>query len=475
MTNETSSGYLPLYRRYCAESPLLLHEDADDLPAKWTELQWQALWYSGAFGTAFQATDGSTVEIVQVGFWNRESGPDFVHAVIRIDGTETLEGDIELDMHVADWDRHGHSQNHSFDRVILHLFLHRSGADHFTRTADNRNVKQVHLQKEVDQLPQRFQMTIAHPGRCCGPLRTMSSDKIDVLIETAATVRLDRKAQQFRRAALAHGIDEALFQAIAIALGYKLNKVPFLLLAQRAKLKTLRDHEAGAESILFGLAGFLENRFQNDDLAATREYWGSLWQHWWRHRSQFGHLNIPPDLWRFGMTRPANHPHRRLGALARIASIWKEFRLLTPDFSAVSRWFEELSHPFWDYHYTLESITTTRPIRLIGETRINEILANVIYPALFSGDRSHWTTYKKLRAQLGNRRLAIVGRRLFGDSERANTYAQFLYQQQGLLQIFEDFCLADTTDCATCQFPRMVAEIEGKNPLSLQSRLSKDT
>jgi hypothetical protein len=459
MQSEFSSLYRSLYHRYCTQPSILIHEDADDLPTKWSELQWQALWYSGAFGTAFQATNGSTVEIVQFGFWNREPGPDFVHSVIRVDGVETLEGDIELDMHVSDWERHGHSQNHSFDRVILHLFLHRTGLDHFTRTADNRNVTQVHLQKELDHLPQRFQATIAHPGRCCAPLRTMSSDKIDTLIETAAGIRLDRKAQQFRRAALAHGIDEALFQAIAIALGYKLNKVPFLLLAQRAKLRILREQEEAADAILFGLAGFLENRHQNDTAAKTREYWGSLWQHWWRFRSQFAHLKVPPDLWRFGMTRPANHPHRRLGALARIASGWKGFRLLTPEFGAVSRWFEELSHPFWDHHYTLDSTTTTRPVRLIGEPRINEILANVIYPALLSADRSHWAAYKKLRAQLGNKRLAIVGRRLFGDPVRAQDHAQFLYQQQGLLQIFEDFCLADTTDCARCRFPQIVAKM----------------
>jgi hypothetical protein len=33
------------------------------------------------------------------------------------------------------------------------------------------------------------------------------------------------------------------------------------------------------------------------------------------------------------------------------------------------------------------------------------------------------------------------------------------YQQQGLLQIFEDFCLADTTNCVGCQFPKMIAKL----------------
>ena len=103
-------------------------------------MQWQALWYSGAFGTTFRSTAGALVEIIQFGFWNRESGPDFVHGAIRIDGDRTYEGDIEWDMHVADWERHGHSQNSAFDKVVLHVFLHSGGASHFTRTTENREV-----------------------------------------------------------------------------------------------------------------------------------------------------------------------------------------------------------------------------------------------------------------------------------------------------------------------------------------------
>src|SRR5271165_6228383 len=81
----------------------------------YTRVQWQAMWYSGAFGATFRSVSGSLVEVIQFGFWNREPGPDFVHASIRIDGGQILEGDVEFDMHVADWERHGHSQNPAFD------------------------------------------------------------------------------------------------------------------------------------------------------------------------------------------------------------------------------------------------------------------------------------------------------------------------------------------------------------------------
>jgi hypothetical protein len=51
-------------------------------------------------------------------------------------------------------------------------------------------------------------------------------------------------------------------------------------------------------------------------------------------------------------------------------------------------------------------------------------------------------SYKRIQAELSNRRLTIVCKRLFGETDRAWERIRFLYQQQGLLQVFEDFRLA---------------------------------
>jgi hypothetical protein len=267
-----------IYYQTCGRLTPVVLEPPGTLSEKWNELEWQAMWYSGAFGTTFRAVSGALVEVVQFGFWNREPGPDFVHASLRVDGERLLQGDIEFDMHVADWERHGHSQNQAFDRVILHLFIHKGGASHFTRTTTNREIIQVHLQGEIDRI--HLHPPIAHPGRCCGPLRQIPAGTIDDIIETAARVRMQKKADQLRRAALVHGMDDAIFQAFAVALGYKSNKIPFLVLAQRANLKLLREHGPAAESLLFGIAGFLEDKRINWAASPDREYWRHLWEHW---------------------------------------------------------------------------------------------------------------------------------------------------------------------------------------------------
>jgi hypothetical protein len=47
---------------------------------------------------------------------------------------------------------------------------------------------------------------------------------------------------------------------------------------------------------------------------------------------------------------------------------------------------------------------------------------------------------------------------LFGDDPRGKDFTQKLHQQQGLLQIDEDFCLEDDSACANGPFPERLKE-----------------
>ncbi|HET9376069.1 MAG TPA: DUF2851 family protein [Chthoniobacterales bacterium] len=440
-----------------------VRESDSDLGRAWSELEYQALWYSGAFGSTFRATNGSSIEILEFGFWNKEAGPDFVNALIRVNGIETLAGDIELDLSPADWERHLHGENPAFRNVILHVLARRSGPVSFTRTIEHREILQVELTQDYRFAIIETEIDLAKPGACCGPLARFAEQEIDQILETAARLRLERKTQLLRRAIHIHGIDEALFQALAIALGYKWNKVPFLILAQRVTLQRLRRDSEAAEAILFGLAGFLESAEPSKNLLPASHYAASLWAYWWKVRGELHSLVLTLEHWKLGGSRPANHAHRRLGALAVLASRWLEFRKQSNDLPTVCRWFEGLSHPFWDFHYTLHSDASPAPIALLGKTRVKEVLANVLFPLVAFSGTADWEAYKHVRAELGNKHLELAGIRLFGDQERARTHTRFLFQQQGLLQIFEDFCLANRNDCRECRFPRLIDSLVGKD------------
>jgi Protein of unknown function (DUF2851) len=434
------------------------------------ELELQARWFAGDFGKQFISRAGDKIEIVQFGTWNREAGPDFRDGAIRINGGEPIRGCIEIDLVDRNWETHGHAINPAFDETVLHVFIEQSNREFFTRTRSNRNVPQLRIDPAT--LPDAFRANFAlvRPGRCQGPLRNLPEEQVCSVLNAAAQFRLQRKAAALRARIQNHGRDETLFQEVAAALGYKENKLPFTLIAQRLPLKYLRETINDTEAILFGVAGFLET----PDLAvfknSTRNYVRELWDRWWPHRDKMQRLILPAKVWKVSGTRPVNHPQRRLAALSVLAREWLAFRrsLGKKNITAARAFFGALAHPFWRSHYTLTADPSTRPMALVGESRVAEILANVIFPFWRAEDVHQgntatwpidlWSEYARLPARLSNRRLETGATRLFGEDARRKPFLKTLAHQQGLLQIYEDFCLRDNSDCAQCPFPEQMAK-----------------
>lgn len=427
-------------------------------PRNPNELELQARWFAGDFGRRFRSMDGREIEIVQFGTWNREAGPDFEGAAIRVDG-EVKRGSIEFDLTDRSWESHGHSLNAAFDDAVLHVFVNASEHTFFTRTRSNRNVLQVRV--DLAALPDAFasNVPLARPGRCHAPLKDLPEERVLSVLEAASRFRLERKAARLRALGESHGRDEAIFQELATALGYKQNKLPFMLIAQRLPLTALRAEADRAEALLFGIAGFLDApdlaRYTTD----TRAYVRRLWDQWWLSRDSMQRLVLPQNLWRLGGARPLNHPQRRLGALAAIVQKWTALqKALDADrpVTALRNFLLQLEHVFWNRHYTLTSDAAASEMALVGDTRIAEIMANVVFPWLSASGAEAWIYYRKLPARLTNRRLETAVTRLFGDDPRQRTFVRTVVNQQGLLQIYEDFCLQDNSDCAHCPFPEQM-------------------
>lgn len=418
-----------------------------------SEMLWQARWFSGACGREFRTSDGREACVLDFGEWNREAGPDFVRAAVRIAGRERR-GSIEVDLEASGWEDHGHATNPGYEDTVLHVIVRRPRRESFSRTATHREVPRVCLEDHPAGEPEWTGEAPQRPGRCVGPLRQLSPDALLDLLAVAADRRLEGKGAILQAMARARGWDQALWETVAIALGYKNNKLPFQLLAQRVSPREAATDRG--EALLFGLAGFLENK--TPPPGAARRTAAALWSAWWKLRAGCERAILPREAWRFAGLRPANHPVRRVAALAAIARRWKAVRaaLESADPARMESVLGSLEHPFWSFHTTWNSERLASPLALLGAERIRDIHANVALPLARAGGRL--PEWRALPAGPGNAPLRVVAARLFGGELPADLPRK-LYIQQGLLQIHRDFCLRDHGECARCGFPALVGRL----------------
>lgn len=397
-------------------------------PSPLSELAWQARWAAGELGRFLQTEDGRRVEIHHPGTWNREPGPDFRNARVSIGDGAPQQGDIEFDLRAADWEAHGHAANPNFENVLLHVFLNRGRSTHFSRTASHRAIPQVCLADQPS-------------GNAWHPIKPATPPEIPAnvrdrfrLLEEAAGQRLRRKAEAFRRRVAVHGAGETLYQALAAALGYKNNAVPFTILAQRVSLRQARS-EAG-EALLYGVGGFLDGGRFAIYSEETRRYARGLWDEWWTHRAGAARLILPVSAWRCGALRPANHPHRRLAALNLLAKQWtavrSAFARAKPD--ALLAIFRQLNHPYWSRHAKLDGTRLRLETGLIGNSRAADILANVYYPWREMTRDCFWDDYLSRPAPQASTVARRAAERLFGPAHAAIALRRLAWQQ-GLLEL----------------------------------------
>ena len=434
------------------------------------ELELQARWFAGEFGRRFSTPSGESVEIVQFGHWNRAAGPDFTECVVRV-GARRLNGPIEIDLDARDWEHHGHGSNSAFDDVVLHLFLRQpEGVIFFTRDSQHREVAQAEL--DVGRFDSTRSVAGFVPeaklGRCAAPLESMAPERIADLLTAAAQFRMQKKARRFEAVAAVQGREQALWIGVAEALGYRQNRLPMAVMAQRFPICSLRKiPEAEVEALLFGVSGFIGGDLLVEGPASedAQIYLRELWDRWWQLRPDH---ELGPERalqWSLSGSRPLNHPQRRLAALAKVARHWPEF-LSALDFQTERRWQFPLQglltgfyHRYWSRHYTLRSKAADHAMALIGRDRVHDLIGNVVVPIVY-GDRPElWAKFVTLPAALDNRSLRRARLRLFGRNvEAARRFSRRYFQQQALLQIYRDFCLEDHSECADCPFPEQLAQ-----------------
>jgi hypothetical protein len=230
------------------------------------------------------------------------------------------------------------------------------------------------------------------------------------------------------------------------------------LVAQRLPWAMLRGLEPSARlAHLFGLAGFLPDESLSRLQAEPRAWLRELWEIWWKARGALDYALLTRSHWRLAGLRPLNRPERRLAALAQIVPCVPELlaALKVHDADRFAATLLAIRDPFWEKHATLTGMPLRTPCRLVGEERVHDILINVFWPMVSLDDpEAAQLALRKFNAA-PNGSARIASQRLL-ISALTPKQAREALVQQGLLQIFRDYCQTDCSHCHDCTFPEVV-------------------
>ena len=67
-----------------------------------------------------RTTDGRKVEVLNPGIHNRNAGPDFMGAKVKMDDVVWV-GNVEIHTKTSDWFRHHHDMDAAYENIILHV------------------------------------------------------------------------------------------------------------------------------------------------------------------------------------------------------------------------------------------------------------------------------------------------------------------------------------------------------------------
>ncbi len=340
-----------------------------------------------------KTTTGESIYIENVGSLNSNAGPDFEYARMHI-GDTFWSGHVEVHVHEGDWVIHNHHCDKAYDTVILHV-VWESTTQNIYRS-DGTVMPTLVLSSFVDNsLLGRYELLLNHLGwiPCESQLPTVKSIIVQNLLSRLAVERLEKKTDFILSMAKEHVYDwEKVFLILlGRAFGMKVNAEPFGELCSRIDLQWLHKNRTDShkvESMLFGLAGFLDHSYDSYSENLLHEYNYLQGIHHWQV--------MEVTQWRFLRMRPFNFPPYRIGQLAGLLtrkSYWFAYLLECDDLSVI---FKEIDmsqiNKYWTRHFRLGQETSDHATGFSLSFKVH-LAINCFIPLLFA-----YSEYMKLEA-----------------------------------------------------------------------------
>lgn len=400
-----------------------------------TEKLLHYIWQFGYFNkNDLQTITGEKVEIFFRGNYNKNSGPDFLNAKIKV-GTTLLAGSVELHIVTSDWDKHGHSRDANYNNVILHVvYQHDSpGNGAFPTLELSSLIPKILLQK--------WESLMLYSGfvPCAASITSVKEIIWLGWKERLLAERLTRKSLTITSYLEKNNFhwEETFWWLLARNFGIKVNSDAFEEIAQSLAITILAKHKTQIhhlEALLFGQANLL-NASLNDSYARLlqQEYL------FLKHKYNLKKVHLPIHFLRM---RPGNFPTIRLAQLAVL--LHQSEHLFSKvveaqSSSEIKKLFSVTATDYWYYRYRFDEASPYKQ-KKIGSDMLDNIIINTVVPVLFSYGVYHNEEKHKLKALKWLEETANEKNSVVDGFTKLSITNRSAYDSQALLELKNEYC-----------------------------------
>ena len=342
----------------------------------------QFIWQFQYFNRAnLFVESGEHLSIIKTGINNKNQGPDFIDAHIKIDKL-LLVGNIEIHNLSSHWLKHHHNTDKQYGNVVLHVVWEN---DNSIKNLYGQTIPVLVLDGRVSKLlVERYLNLVGLPGIPCHNHTFPIIDELSWIAwkERLLAERLERKSahilELFRQSK--NHWEEVFWWLLAANFGIKVNTLLFEEVAKSIPINILSKHKHQInqlEALLMGQANLLNGNMEEDyPIMLQKEYI------FLQKKYKLPNITIQPNFLRL---RPANFPTIRLAQLAILiqqsSHLFSKIKELE-SFKEVETLLSVQANDYWHNHYRFNQITAFMP-KVLGSQTVSNILINTIAPILF--------------------------------------------------------------------------------------------
>ena len=417
------------------------------------------VWKFQKFATRhLETVSGQQIAVQNPGHHNLNSGPDFLHAQVRIDG-QLWAGNVEIHLKSSDWYAHQHQNDPAFDSVLLHIVW-----EHDVEVVRKNDSVIPVLQLKTFVRPnavRKYQQLLYKKDawiNCEANFATVSDFVLENWLERLYLERLQQKSEQIllKVAGTKNHWEAVLFQILCKNFGLKVNGASFTSVANAIPFSVVqkcRNSLHSMEALLLGQAGLLDGAATDTYVQGLREAHRYLVH---KHNLTGGAAIAP----RFFRLRPANFPTIRL---AQIAALYATNDHLFSKIIAANTkeelygLFDVKASGYWDTHYNF-GVVSARSSKRLTRKFIDLLAINTLIPIKFCyASQQNSDVLEQLLALA--RTISAEKNTIITHFNTLRPTATNAMESQGLLQLKNNYC--DANYCLRCAVGNSILNTEG--------------